>query len=54
LTIKVAQPDIDSLELSGSFRILQSDFGIEPFSVFNGLLKVKDRLEISINLSLKK
>lgn len=50
LTMTVTQPDADGIIISGSFAILQTDFGIEPFSVFNGLLKVEDRLEISYQL----
>lgn len=54
LEIAVTQPDINSVLISGSFAILQTDFGIEPFSVFNGLLKVKDRLEISYQIVARK
>jgi len=50
LAMTVTQPNINSFAISGSFTILQTDFGIEPFSVFNGLLKVQDRLEISYRL----
>jgi hypothetical protein len=50
LTMTVARPNTNSVVISGSFAILQTDFGIKPFSVFNGLLKVKDRLEISYQL----
>ena len=54
LEITVTQPSVNSLMISGSFAILQTDFGIEPFSVFNGLLKVEDRLEISYQLLARK
>lgn len=54
LEIAVTQPEINSWLLSGSFAILQTDFGIEPFSVFNGLLKVEDRLEISYQIVARK
>ena len=61
LEIAVTQMDTNSLEsgmksllISGSFGILQTDFGIQPFSVFNGLLKVEDRLEISYQLLARK
>ena len=53
LDMEVSRPDAHSLLISGGFEILQSDFGIEPFSVFNGLLKVEDRLEISYRLLLR-
>ena len=51
LTMTVTQTDADRLVISGSFTILQTDFGIEPFSVFNGLLRVEDRLEINFQLT---
>jgi|TARA_B110000902_G_scaffold264261_1_gene345256 hypothetical protein len=54
LIMAVAQPSSNSFVISGSFAILQTDFGIEPFSVFNGLLKVEDRLEISYQLLARK
>jgi len=33
-----------------SFRIHQSEFGIEPFSALNGGLRVRDALDIRIRL----
>lgn len=42
--------DADRLEVSGSFEIRQSEFGIEPFSVFGGALKVADRLNVAFRL----
>ena len=54
LIMAVAQPSSNSFVISGSFAILQTDFSIEPFSVFNGLLKVEDRLEISYQLLARK
>lgn len=54
LAIKL-QPDTDNqLIVSGKFSILQTEFGIEPFSVFNGLLKVEDKLDLSYQLVFKK
>jgi len=32
----------------------QSDFGITPFSVMNGLLKVQDKLDLSYHLVAKR
>ena len=43
-----------ALTLVGHFSLLQSDFGIEPFSLFNGLLKVEDKLEIEFQLKAKR
>jgi hypothetical protein len=37
----------ERLEASGSFAINQTDFGIEPFSVFGGALAVRDRIDLS-------
>jgi hypothetical protein len=42
--------DADRLRVSGSFDVLQSDFGIRPFSVFGGALSVRDRLDIRFSL----
>jgi hypothetical protein len=42
--------DADRLEVSGSFEVRQSEFGIEPFSVFGGALKVADRLNVAFRL----
>jgi len=54
LQMTVTRPDAESLVISGRFAIVQSDFGIEPFSVFNGLLKVEDRLDISYQIVARK
>ena len=40
----------DRIEVSGSFEILQSQHGIEPFSVFGGALSVADRLSVAFRL----
>jgi hypothetical protein len=50
----VTQTATNNMLISGRFEILQSDFGIEPFSVFNGLLKVEDRLEITYQIVARK
>lgn len=39
-----------TLEASGTFELRQSDFGIEPFSVLGGALRVEDRLDVSFEL----
>ncbi len=40
----------DLLEVVASFRINQSEFGIEPFTALNGGLRVRDRLDIRVRL----
>ena len=35
----------------GEFPLVQSDFGIEPYSVLGGALKVRDELELVFKLS---
>ena len=42
--------DDDHFSATGTFELRQSDFGIEPFSVFGGALSVADRLDVSISL----
>jgi hypothetical protein len=37
----------ERIEVSGSFAINQTDFGIAPFSVFGGALAVQDRIDLS-------
>lgn len=46
----VAAIDGDRLTASGEFEILQTDFGIKPFSVGLGALEVKDRLLVRFKL----
>jgi len=50
LNISLQQPGEAQLFISGDFAILQTDFGIEPFSIMNGLIKVQDRLHLSFQL----
>jgi len=40
----------ERLEVSGSFAINQTDFGIEPFSVLGGAIAVQDRLDLSFTI----
>jgi len=40
-------PGAERIDVSGSFAISQSDFGIEPFSVLGGALTVQDRVDLS-------
>lgn len=41
----------DTLRASGEFEVWQSAFGIEPFSVLGGALRVQDRLDIRFELN---
>lgn len=41
-----------TVRFSGSTHIVQSDFGIKPFSAFLGALKVKDTVELAVDVSL--
>lgn len=38
------------IELSGTLTVAQSDFGIRPFSVLAGAIKVRDRVEIGYRI----
>src|SRR5256885_17044209 len=40
----------DTLVVVAGFRIRQSEFGIEPFTTFNGGLRVRDPLDIRVRL----
>lgn len=41
----------DTLRASGEFEVWQSAFGIEPFSVLGGALRVEDRLDIRFEIT---
>jgi hypothetical protein len=40
----------ERMEVTGSFAIKQSDFGIEPFSVLGGALTVQDQVELAFTI----
>ena len=42
--------DGDRLSVVGEFSLLQTDLGLEPFSVMMGGLRVRDRLDIELEL----
>jgi hypothetical protein len=42
------------LTASGEFDILQTEFGIKPFSVALGALEVQDKLHIKFNITADK
>ncbi|MDN5865401.1 MAG: YceI family protein [Gammaproteobacteria bacterium] len=44
------QTGASAIVASGSFAILQSDFGIEPYSILFGALRVEDELRIRYHL----
>jgi hypothetical protein len=54
LATKIQQNENGQLIISGEFSILQTDFGIEPFSIFNGLIKVEDQLDFTYQLLFNK
>jgi len=43
--------DEGTLTASGRLELLQSDFGIEPYQVLGGALKVKDRVELVFEIT---
>ena len=54
LAVAAKQPALGQLALSGEFSLLQSDFGIKPFSIMNGLIKVQDELVLTFRLQAQK
>jgi hypothetical protein len=64
VTLKTVSREIDvpatvtvngtRLSASGEFDLLQSDFGIEPFSIGLGALSVQDRLHVRFNVVAEK
>ena len=51
LAIDVKQQE-GAMVLKGNFTLQQSDFGIKPFSVLGGLLRVNDKLELSLKITV--
>ena len=55
IAIDIEEVSENKLILGGELSVLQSDYGIQPFSIMNGLIKVEDRLELSYRIvALKK
>lgn len=54
LQIKMEEINDERLVISGEFSINQKDFDIQPFSVMGGLLKVKDGVDISYQLTAQR
>jgi polyisoprenoid-binding protein YceI len=54
LAIAIEEVSENKIILSGEFSALQSDFGIQPFSIMNGLIKVEDKLELSYRIEARK
>lgn len=48
-----AERDGESWRVKGKGRLLQTDFGISPFSGFLGTVGVKDEIEIEIEVTLR-
>lgn len=46
--------DDETLALVAGFELLQSDFGIAPFAVLGGALKVEDRVAIEVELKARR
>jgi polyisoprenoid-binding protein YceI len=46
------QPDGETARLQGRVPIVQSNFGVKPFSAMMGALKVKDEVEVELEVKL--
>jgi hypothetical protein len=46
--------DDDGLVAKGRLELLQSEFGIEPFQVLGGALRVKDRVELTFEVAARR
>lgn len=46
--------DEDGLRAEGRLELLQSDFGIEPFEVLGGALRVEDRVELVFTVAAER
>lgn len=54
LQINLQSIDDNQLVISGEFSINQTDFGIEPFSIMNGLIKVEDKVDLTYRLTAQR
>ena len=54
ITIKIESPNPETLLAHGEFSILQSDYGIEPFSVLGGGLQVKNEVEVRYRMEAQR
>lgn len=55
MTIPVSlEHDEHSLRAEGRLELLQSDFGIEPFTVLGGALRVEDRVELVFEIAARR
>ena len=54
IAVEIEEVSGSELILSGKFSILQTHFGIQPFSIMNGLIKVEDRLELDFRIVAQK
>jgi len=51
LTVKIDTPSMEQLYARGRFSVKQTDFGIVPYSLLGGALRVEDRLDIEFELA---
>jgi hypothetical protein len=54
LHVNLQQIDDNQLLISGKFSIKQTYFGIEPFSIMNGLIKVEDKVDLTYQLTAQR
>jgi polyisoprenoid-binding protein YceI len=50
LAITMQQNQDEQLIIDGEFSILQTEFDIEPFSIFNGLIEFENKLDLTYKL----
>ena len=50
LAIRMQPPQDEQLIIRRELSILQTEFGIEPFSIFSGLIEVEDKLDLTYKL----
>ena len=54
LQINLQSIDDNQLVISGGFSIKQTDFGIEPFAIMGGLIKVEDKVDLTYQLTAQR
>ena len=46
------QPDSGAVRIKGRVPVRQTDFGVKPFTAMMGALKVKDEVDVGVDVSL--
>lgn len=51
VTVELNTPDADTIHAHGNFSVKQTDFGMVPYSLLGGALRVENRIDIEFDLA---